>query len=105
MWGLPVSAEGPGEVTRAWRPGHARSRRRDGDGIAEPLDGRSAFPPPQTWPGEIHQRSSGRRAETGRHSFRRSSRGRRLETAMGVWGTGLYSSDMAADMRAVIKSA
>ena len=24
---------------------------------------------------------------------------------MGTWGTGLYSSDMAADMRAVIKSA
>ena len=24
---------------------------------------------------------------------------------MGVWGAGLYSSDMAADMRAVIKSA
>src|SRR5947209_19396078 len=28
-----------------------------------------------------------------------------LETNVGAWGAGLYSSDMAADMRAVIKSA
>jgi hypothetical protein len=27
-----------------------------------------------------------------------------LEEIMGVWGAGLYSSDMAADLRATIKS-
>jgi hypothetical protein len=27
-----------------------------------------------------------------------------LETLMGVWGAGLYSSDMAADLRASVKS-
>src|SRR2546423_3708218 len=37
--------------------------------------------------------------------FPAPSRGRHLETAMAAWGAGLYSSDMAADMRAVIKSA
>src|SRR5438067_9855238 len=29
----------------------------------------------------------------------------RGDQSMGAWGAGLYSSDMAADMRAVIKSA
>src|SRR3954453_149271 len=40
----------------------------------------------------------------GCESCRRWSAGVTSEANMGAWGTGLYSSDMAADMRATIKS-
>src|SRR5947209_4047938 len=104
MWGLPLSAEGPDEVTRAWRPGHAGSRRRDGDGIAEPLDGKERLTAPQSGLGDSPKINSVP-CRNRRTLLPAPWRGPRLETAMGTWGTGLYSSDMAADMRAVIKSA